>query len=320
MSKTLPLLLLLVLVGIVRADAASRAHLSVTDGSQSCGGVDIPYPFGVGDDSNFHTGFEVICEAGKPALPSNGDIKSFPIGNFSIHTAEATVWLPVSWQCYNTTGDSNGSSYTDLRFNDHGVFRISNVKNYLFVLGCATIGFLQSSSTGHSNIPLYAQLTGCVSYCNNPYSAVNGSCASVGCCHAELPPNLVDNNAAFKHGRTENGLASVGFAPCDYAFVAAKDYTFVTTDLKRDLSRTGPWLMPVRLDWAIRENNLTCKEARKKEGYACVSSNSLCLDSTNGPGYICNCRKGYEGNPYVRDGCTGKFTNLSTSKEGALYS
>ncbi|RLN04409.1 hypothetical protein C2845_PM13G18420 [Panicum miliaceum] len=116
--------------------------------------------------------------------------------------------------------------------------------------------------------------------------------------------------------------ARYGYSPCDFAFLVDKEnYTFHTADLRMDPNRT----MPVWLDWAIRDN-LTCDEAKKTEGYACVSSNSECHDSLNGPGYVCNCSMGYEGNPYIVDGCTGKcvrvggmVNTLSAHKTRALY-
>ncbi len=73
--------------------------------------------------------------------------------------------------------------------------------------------------------------------------------------------------------------------------------------------------VPAVMDWIITWE--TCEEAKTNmSSYACVSNNSECLNSTNGRGYRCKCSKGFDGNPYVKDGllgCRGLSVSLSLS-------
>jgi hypothetical protein len=60
--------------------------------------------------------------------------------------------------------------------------------------------------------------------------------------------------------------------------------------------------------------NETCKVAQANQSsYACVSKNSTCIDSSNGPGYFCNCSNGYEGNSYLLDGYQDQLFSLKYS-------
>ncbi|XP_037419141.1 wall-associated receptor kinase 3-like [Triticum dicoccoides] len=59
--------------------------------------------------------------------------------------------------------------------------------------------------------------------------------------------------------------------------------------------------------WRWSAANLTCESAKKDRAYACRSANSECIGVTHGKlyiGYRCKCSPGFEGNPYVENGCT----------------
>ncbi|VAI38749.1 unnamed protein product [Triticum turgidum subsp. durum] len=310
----LPALLLLPSLLAATAVAEGRTITVSPTCQGSCGGVDIPYPFGIGAGC-FLKGFEINCTeaggAGPVSLIANTSIQ---VVSLSADPPESRVLLPIRWQCYelNVSDGKVVGNMEDTSFFNHqknipsqGIYRISNKHNMLFVLGCATIGIVKTFESR-----TLASASGCMSFCRSATAAQNGQCAGAGCCKVGIQPELTSIVFEFPNIRKEMPQM-LNHSPCDYAFIVDEDnYTFQSPDLRHmDRTRT----MPTRLDWAIREMP-SCADAKDAaDQYACKSNHSECVDSTNGTGYACKCSQGYEGNPYLvgESGCTGKHHSAS---------
>ncbi|XP_072974587.1 putative wall-associated receptor kinase-like 16 [Typha angustifolia] len=187
----------------------------------------------------------------------------------------------------------------DIDISSTPAFLFSDKHNMFTAIGCHTLAYILGwNDTSQS----YIYASSCLAMCHSKDSAVNGSCSGMGCCQTSISKDLnyfYVQWAGFNHSDVWN------YSPCSYAMLAEKDwYNFSTLDLPgidfwNNKVKKG---YPIMLDWAIRNAN-SCQEAEHRQDYACRSNNSVCQNSTNGPGYTCNCSLGYLGNPYLVDGC-----------------
>ncbi|KAF0892647.1 hypothetical protein E2562_017627 [Oryza meyeriana var. granulata] len=272
-----------------------------------CGGVDIFYPFGLSSSGcAMAPGFEVHCnDTGngvyKPFIGRNVELLSIDVQH-----GQARVRTGISSACYNISSqemDPADEWYLNLT---RTPYRFSDSANKFTVIGCRTLAYIADQD----NVGKY--MSGCVSVCRRAdlKGVTNGTCSLKGCCQTAIPKGLDYYQVWFEKSMNTSGIYNQ--TPCSYAvLMEASSFTFSTTYLTspHEFNNTYDGMAPVVLDWAIETAN-TCEEAEKsRTSYACKSDNSVCSNSSNGPGYTCHCSQGYQGNPYLQgpNGCQGEF-------------
>lgn len=251
-----------------------------------CGDVAIAYPFGTSPNCSLNENFQIRCNnffnPPKPFL-LNGNID---FTNISFD-GELQITNFVARDCFrkNKSEDQNQPALTLFELT------ISSTKNVFIVIGCDSYAYIQ----GYIEEQRYS--SGCMSLCDNSKYVKDGSCIGSGCCQIEIPRGL--SQISFIAYSFYNHSNVSDFNPCTYAFLVDKSsFTFQRSYLER-----LPEELPVVLEWAVTgEGN--CTEAKGKGNYAC-KENSECHDHDNGSGYLCRCQKGYQGNPYLSNGCEG---------------
>ncbi|KAG8063953.1 hypothetical protein GUJ93_ZPchr0004g40302 [Zizania palustris] len=268
-----------------------------------CGDVDIPYPFGISSDNcAFSDDFKIDCNNSKPLI---GDLELL---NISLSLGQIRVMSPISSSCYNTTSKDMDS--TEWIFDLTGTPFMVSDSNKLTVIGCRTLAYIADED----NVGNY--MSGCLSTCRrDEFKSVttNGTCSGKGCCQTPIPKGLDYYQiwfGVFDSNTTNRSQIYDYRTVCSYAvLMESSNFTFSTTYLsspQSDFNTSHGGEVPVVLDWAIRTHNYSCVEAQKdRMSYMCKSEHSSCVNSSNGPGYICNCKDGYGGNPYLQgpNGC-----------------
>jgi hypothetical protein len=274
--------------------------------STACGGVKIPYPFGFEPGCSL-PGFVLICrdtEKGKkPFLPKvQGAYGYFELDSVSLIEGQARVWNNITSSCYNSTSKNMTTNYLDFLYLPEP-YMLSEVANELVVVGCRTVAYVSVGKSGYVR-----QMSGCFASCgergDNLTSLTDGTCAGAGCCLATISRGQTFYNVYFDATRF-NTTAIYNVSRCSYAvLMESSRFNFRRSyATSSEFFDTNSGRAPVVIDWAVRNASNCATAVKDRESYACVSSNSKCLNSSSGPGYICNCTQGFQGNPYLPNGC-----------------
>ncbi|KAB2620668.1 wall-associated receptor kinase 2-like [Pyrus ussuriensis x Pyrus communis] len=255
-----------------------------------CGNLTIPYPFGIGSGCYLDYRFEITCYHNSTQQPTTRWMTSdIDITNISLYDGEVQILQFAASDCYDAHGNSTETNSPELWVPPP--YTISETKNVFVEVGCDTYAFF----IGYRGEEEYT--TGCMSKCDNLGNAIDqrDTCSGAGCCQTKIPSGL--KNRTVTLGSYTDVRDS---HRCSYAFLVQEgEFNFNSTSF-RELNDTTK--LPAIIDWVI--GNESCDIAAKNESTFACKANSYCHNRSSG-GYICRCRSGYEGNPYLPDGCQG---------------
>ncbi|KAL0007376.1 hypothetical protein SO802_008878 [Lithocarpus litseifolius] len=276
-----------VLLSVTTSASAVLSHpLALPNCQNSCGGVEIPYPFGMNQRCYLDESFSITCD-NSTSQPMYGNVI---VKNISIEDHNIEILAYTARDCYNNPSalvNNNNHSTLWSRY-----FTISDTQNVFVAVGCDTYAYLVGSKNSESFS------LGCMSVCVDSSNVVNGSCSGIGCRQTKIPKGL--KSIVLEAHSFKNHTNVWRFNPCSYAFIVQKDNFNFSADSLQSL----PGTMPMFLDWAIGNETWVVGSkacAVNTQKYLC-GGNSTCKPSENG-GHFCLCKDGYRGNPYLKDGC-----------------
>ncbi|CAN6269134.1 unnamed protein product [Urochloa humidicola] len=270
----------------------------------------VPRPFGVRNESQ--PGFEVTCGPNKEAMLPIGD-HAYRIDYVSVPDSHVVIFAaPISEVCYGrddgkptTTTPAAATGPTSLE----GTPFTFSKSNKLVNVGCNRR--LIANFTNPPGDPTPWPSASCTTWCGGGDSdaIIGGACLGEACCEVSIPDQVSGAQAltvSFNRTAAENATVEE-YGTCSAAFFLDGDdkaFAFDGRDegtkmpLRKVLLPQGECRMI--LDWAI--GSTTCGQAQSYD-FAPLCSNGTCVDAPRGTGYLCKCQQGYDGNPYVTDGC-----------------
>ncbi|KAB1215061.1 Wall-associated receptor kinase 2 [Morella rubra] len=255
-----------------------------------CGNVSIPYPFGMGADHCYLADwFAVDCNINKSSGSATPHLRISRMEVVDIQLG-GTMYLKV--RIVKTF--SGGVGY--MNYTQRGrPFTYSQTKNRFVAVGCNNFASIQSPND------VSVTIGGCMSVCDKTRSVLNASdCNGINCCQTAIPSGLDQEFI-------------LDISPIDGRMVGESASAFLvdTEWFKKNFRMPIPddYMVVEALQWQIDSslfNSLGLSgnaegSSTSPTSYHC--SNQSAFGNKRSLAFTCSCNPGYEGNPYLPEGC-----------------
>ncbi|XP_026459534.1 wall-associated receptor kinase 5-like [Papaver somniferum] len=315
----LPLFLHIVIFYVVVSISSLSSSAEFVQGKRcqlNCGNVAIPYPFGIGKECSMigtegngdaHITYNIICDHSydppKPFINATNYLEILSISETEVRIRNSFTEFngrpfksPIEPDHLELKNSFNKSGLNCLDLSDTP-FMVSYTGNKLYGVGCGLVALFIADVIGPKGVARKECQSSCESISRD------GSCSGSGCCQTDVPRDLESIGVAVMGTGTKSTNNFNRFA----ILAEIGQYTFDSEDLTLDATQISKKyddkVIQIVLDWGIGYK--TCGEAKANlTAYGC-GDNSRCNDEIKNGGYRCLCSDGYEGNPYLIDGCKG---------------
>ncbi|CAH2037403.1 unnamed protein product [Thlaspi arvense] len=308
-TETHNLLCVVLLISVLSLfiNGATSARKPPDPCNRVCGGISIPFPFGVGGkDCYLNPWYEVVCNS--PSVPFlsriNRELVNISLPDAQEYYSYGVVHIkgPVtSSGC--STGTSQPLTPPPLNVAGKGSPYFLTDKNQLVAVGCNAKAVMTD---------VKSQIIGCKSSCserNSSHEARNSICNGDKCCQTRIPegePQVIGVNLEIPEGSNTTA------GGCRVAFLTSEKYS--SLNITEPEQFHGDGYAVVELGWYFDTsdsrvlNPIGCKNVSDASDNSAYSSETSCICSY---GYFsgfsyrnCYCNSmGYTGNPFLPGGC-----------------
>ncbi|CAH1436754.1 unnamed protein product [Lactuca virosa] len=263
-----------IVISILLSTASTEAlDYAKTGCKDSCGGIEIPFPFGIGSNCSVNEWYAIDCNSSKPYLSAFHNLE---VSSVSLQEQTVTVKVPTISGCPNPLKNNSLIPSVDL---GESPFLFSKTHNIFVVEGCGDAAILDDQN----------HFTGCSTTCLNESISEENNYSGISC-QTTIPHYLQSYTVDLSRLQRLDGGGH-----CGSAFLVDEIYD---DQVYEDYRVKNNSFIPISLMWTLKHNEIpNCWEGKVRR---------LTLDLGNGS-YVsskkCYCGVGREGNPYLHNQC-----------------